>query len=66
MIELVKTTERVRLNFLAAVLADAGIETKVFDEAAGSLWGQAIALRLMVAEDDLDRARRLIAEAERG
>lgn len=65
MVELLKTTDRVRLSFLAAVLADAGVETQVFDDGAGSLWGQAIAPRLMVADEDLARAKRIIAEAER-
>lgn len=66
MVELLKTTDRVRLSFLAAVLADAGVESDIFDQGAGALWGQAIAPRLMVAEEDLARAKRIVAEAERG
>jgi hypothetical protein len=66
MVELLNTSDAVRLSFLRAVLADAGIETQVFDAGAGSLWGAAIASRLMVDEDDLAQAKRLIAEAERG
>jgi Putative prokaryotic signal transducing protein len=65
MIELVKTSDAVRLSFLRAVLKDAGIETAVFDAGAGSLWGTAITSRLMVEEDDLNQAKRIIAEAER-
>ncbi|HEY3889355.1 MAG TPA: DUF2007 domain-containing protein [Caulobacteraceae bacterium] len=65
MIELIKTSDAVRLSFLRAVLKDAGIETTVFDAGAGSLWGTAITTRLMVEADDLNQARRVIAEAER-
>jgi hypothetical protein len=65
MIELLKTSDAVRLSFLRAVLKDAGIETAVFDAGAGSLWGTAITLRLMVEEDDLNQAKRVIADAER-
>jgi hypothetical protein len=64
MIELVKTTNPVRVSFLRAVLADAGIETFVADAGAASLWGSTIPARLMVDEADLARARRLIADAE--
>jgi len=65
MIELLKTSDAVRLSFLRAVLKDAGIETAVFDAGAGSLWGTAITSRLMVEDDDLNQAKRVIAEAER-
>ncbi len=65
MVEVLNTSDAVRLSFLRAVLKDAGIETAVFDAGAGSLWGSAINARLMVEEDDLNQARRVIAEAER-
>jgi hypothetical protein len=65
MVEALSTSDAVRLSFLRAVLKDAGIETVVFDAGAGSLWGTAITSRLMVEEDDLNQARRVIAEAER-
>lgn len=64
MIELTKTTNPVRLSFLLAVLADAGIETFVADAGAASLWGSAIPTRVMVDDADLARARRVIADAE--
>ena len=63
--ELLSTSDAVRLSYLRMVLADAGIETVVLDVGAGSLWGAAIWPRLMVDEDDLARAKRVIAEAER-
>ncbi|HLI65274.1 MAG TPA: DUF2007 domain-containing protein [Caulobacteraceae bacterium] len=66
MVELIATANPVRLSFLRAVLTDAGIETTVFDAGAGTLWGSAIKQRLMVEEDDLAQARRVIDEAERG
>jgi hypothetical protein len=65
MIEVLKTSDAVRLSFLRAVLKDAGIESAVFDAGAGSLWGTAITSRLMVEEDDLNQAKRVIAEAEK-
>lgn len=63
--ELLSTSDLVRLSYLRAVLADAGIETVLLDAGAGSLWGAAISPRLMVDEDDLSRAQRVVAEAER-
>jgi hypothetical protein len=64
MIEVLKTSNPVRLSFLRAVLTDAGIETFVADAGAASLWGSTIPARLMVAENDLAQARRLIVAAE--
>jgi hypothetical protein len=66
MIELIKTSNPVRMSYLRAVLKDAGIESAVFDAGAGTLWGEAIVARLMVDEDDLAQAKRIIADAERG
>jgi hypothetical protein len=66
MIELIKTSNPVRMSYLRAVLKDAGIESAVFDQGAGTLWGAAITTRLMVDEADLAQARRVIADAERG
>jgi hypothetical protein len=63
-IELIKTSNPIRISFLQAVLADAGIETFVADAGAASLWGSTIPARLMVDDADLARARRLIADAE--
>jgi hypothetical protein len=64
MVEVLNTSDAVKLSFLRAVLKDAGIETAVFDAGAGSLWGTAITSRLMVDEDDLAQAKRVIANAE--
>jgi hypothetical protein len=64
MIEVLKTSNPVRLSFLRTVLADAGIDTFVADAGAASLWGSTIPARLMVDEDDLAQAKRVIAAAE--
>ena len=64
--ELIKTSNPVRMSYLRAVLKDAGIESAIFDAGAGTLWGTAITARLMVDEDDLAQAKRVITDAERG
>jgi hypothetical protein len=64
MVELLNTSDVVRLSYLQAILRDAGIETVVLDSGAGSLWGSAVAQRLMVADDDLNQAKLVIASAE--
>jgi hypothetical protein len=63
MIELERTSDPVRLSVLRSVLTDAEIDHFVFDTGAGNLWRGAIPIRLMVREDDLELARRAIAEA---
>ena len=63
--ELTRTNDIVRLSFLRALLADAGIEHVVLDTHMSITEGSAnfIAPRLMVDVDDYDRARRLLREA---
>ncbi len=63
MIEIARTTDPVRLSVLRSILTDAEIEHYVFDTGAGNLWQGAIPLRLMVRDEDLELARRAIAEA---
>ena len=65
MIELATVNDAVRLSFLKAVLADAGIDFAVWDLQMASVLGSAFAARLMVDEDDLNQARRIIAAAEK-
>jgi len=64
--ELLRTNDIVRLSWLQALLADAGIESLVLDQHTSLVEGSigAIQRRLMVAERDHIRALRLIAEAE--
>jgi hypothetical protein len=64
--ELLRTNDLVRLSWVEALLADAGIECVVLDQHTSLVEGSigAIQRRLMVAERDHERARRLVAEAE--
>ncbi len=65
MIELLRITDPVRLSWLVALLADAGIEAIVLDTHASILEGSigAIPRRLMVDSDDADQAIRVLREA---
>ena len=62
MVELLRTNDIVRLSFLGALLADAGIETVVLDTHTSILEGSigAIPRRLMVVDDDIVAARRVL------
>jgi hypothetical protein len=63
--ELLRSNNLVRLSFLTALLADAGIEAIIFDAhtsvAEGSI--SAIPRRLMVADEDFSRARRVLIDS---
>jgi hypothetical protein len=61
----VTTNDPVRLSFLTALLADAGIESVLLDQHMSAVEGSigAIPRRLMVAEADYRRARRVLTEA---
>ncbi len=65
MVELLRSNDPVRLSFVTALLADARIGTVMLDPytsvAEGSI--SAIERRLMVDDDDLARARRVLDEA---
>ncbi|MBE7218512.1 MAG: DUF2007 domain-containing protein [Caulobacteraceae bacterium] len=67
MIELAQVDDPVRLSWMRAVLAEAGIDSAVFDGAASALWPGALRARLMVAARDAWLARKTLdaAEAER-
>jgi hypothetical protein len=60
-----KSNDPVRLSFLTALLADAGIEAVLLDQHMSAVEGSigAIPRRLMVAEADYSRARRVLTEA---
>lgn len=64
--ELLRTNDTVRLSWAQAVLAGAGIDSLVLDRHTSVVEGSigAIPRRLMVAETDHPRARRLIDAAE--
>jgi hypothetical protein len=59
------SNDPVRLSFLTALLADAGIEAVVLDMHTSMTEGSigAIPRRLVVAADDERHARRVLAEA---
>ncbi|MBS0640010.1 MAG: DUF2007 domain-containing protein [Acetobacteraceae bacterium] len=61
----VTSNNPVRLSFLTALLADAGIETVLLDLHASIADGSigAIPRRLVVADDDYARACRILREA---
>lgn len=61
MIELIKTTDPVRLTFLQALLHDAGIDCFVMG--APTPWPGAFPSQLMVREPDVARARGVLKEA---
>lgn len=60
-----RSNDPVRLSFLQALLADAGIDAILLDSYASAVEGSigAIPRRLAVAERDESRARRVLAEA---
>ncbi len=61
----VTSNNPVRLSFLTVLLADAGIDAVVLDGHTSVLEGSAGAIprRLVVANDDYERARRLLVDA---
>ena len=66
--ELLRTNDVVKISWLKAYLADAGIEAFVLDENTSILEGSAGAIprRLMVIDADHARARRLLGEINSG
>ena len=64
--ELLRTNNFVYLSFAQAVLKDAGIDVLVFDNHMSVMEGSLGVLprRLMVADDDLANARKVLTEAE--
>ncbi|MEO8925533.1 MAG: DUF2007 domain-containing protein [Caulobacteraceae bacterium] len=63
MIALITSTDTVKLSAIQALLRDEGVEAELFDAAAGALWRAIIPMRVMIADDDLPRARRALREA---
>ena len=64
--ELLRTNNFVYLSFAQAVLKDAGIDVLVFDSHMSVMEGSLGVLprRLMVADDDLAQAKKVLTEAE--
>ncbi len=63
--EVLATNDAVRLSFLCSVLKDAGIEAIILDNGVASVLSSLFESRLMVDDDDLSQAKRVIANAER-
>lgn len=63
--ELLRSNDLVKISWLRALLADAGIHSFVLDSHTSVLEGSAGAIprRLCVDDDDLARARLLMSEA---
>lgn len=63
--ELLRSNDLVKISWLRALLSDAGIPSFVLDSHTSVLEGSAGAIprRLCVDDDDLIRARHLLAEA---
>ena len=64
--ELIRSGDPVRLSFLTALLADAGIESLILDTHSSIMQGSLGILpqRLVVADDDWERAQAVLVEAE--
>jgi hypothetical protein len=62
---IVTSNNMVRLSFLTALLADAGIDAVLLDSHTSVLEGSAGAIprRLVVSEDDFPRACRILRDA---
>ena len=68
MIELTRTDDAVLVSWLEIRLAEAGIKAHVLDGYTSSAYGGALSgvqRRVMVEEADLERSRRVLAEAGR-
>jgi hypothetical protein len=69
MIELTRSDDAVFVSWLEGRLGELGIKTVIFDEHTSSVYGGALGAvqrRVMVDEADLDRSRRVLAEAAGG
>ena len=63
--ELLRTNDPVTLSWIQALLSEAGIGCVVLDSHTSILEGSigAIPRRIMVADEELEKARRLLADA---
>ncbi len=68
MIELLRSNDTVLLNFIEALLRDASIESFIFDNNMSVMQGSiaSVEQRLLVADTDADRAKRVLEDAELG
>jgi len=66
MVELLRTNDPVLISFVQAILADARIDALVLDQHTSILEGSANAIprRIMVVDEDLDAAMRILKEQD--
>jgi len=66
--ELLRTNNPVFLSWVTTLLRSEGVEPVVFDTHAAAVEGSisAIQRRIMVADDDHERARRIVQDAGEG
>jgi hypothetical protein len=62
MIEILKTTDPVRLHFLKSMLEEAGLKPLLVEASA---YPGVLAARLLIPDDEAPMARRVMAEAEK-
>ena len=62
--DVLRTNDPVRLSFALALLREAGMNPVVLDEHASVMDGSVVAIprRVMVADEDVARARAILAE----
>ena len=66
--ELIRTNDPVLLSWIQATLADEGIEAVIFDQYMSAVEGSigAFPRRVMVLDEDLERAQRILDAARAG
>jgi hypothetical protein len=66
--ELIRTNDPVFLSWIQATLAEEGVDTVIFDQYTSAVEGSIGALprRVMVLDEDLERARRILDAAKAG
>ncbi len=57
------TTNAIKLLAAQALLTGEEVTCEVFDGQAGALWRAIIPMRLMVGDDDVSRAKRILRQA---
>ena len=66
--ELIRTNDPVFLSWIQAALAEGGVEAVIFDQYTSAVEGSIGALprRVMVLDEDFERARRIVDAANAG
>jgi hypothetical protein len=66
MIEVLKTNDPVKLSYAVALLKESGLHPQVLDRFMSAVEGSvsAIQRRILVPDDELDRAKRLLVDID--